>query len=270
MFKKILIQISIILSFISVVMCKNNVEGQKVKISTTEGDIYVVLYDNTPIYKKDFIEKITEGRYNGISFHRVIEDFMIQAGEKPGGKKTKSKEEEVQLPAEIVFPQYFHKAGALAAARWGDDVNPEKKSDLLQFYIVTGRRFSDNELVMLDKERFERFKQQLFKEAQVEMRDSIKALYREGNKQAMMQLKADMIERVSKEAEERKQETMYTDAHREAYKTIGGAPHLDGEYTVFGEVYNGMEVVKKINKAEVNAGDRPIKDIIVTSVELID
>lgn len=257
------------LLLISFIMCKNNPEGQKIKISTTEGDICLVLYDETRIHKENFIQKVKEGSYKGAPFHRIIQDFMIQAGEKPGNKKTKEQEIQEQLPSEILFPQYFHKSGTLAAARWGDDVNPEKKSDPVQFYIVTGHTFTKNELAALEKERLERFKQQLYRLFQSEAKDSLKTLYKEGNKQGIAQLRADLMDRANKESEERKHEVLYTEAQKETYYTLGGAPHLDGEYTVFGEVYEGMDIVKKINNAETHINDKPVKDIIIKDITLI-
>lgn len=252
--------------FLLMISCNNAPKGDKVKITTTEGDIYIVLYDETPLHHQNFINNIKSGTYKNAPFHRIIKDFMIQAGEIKGRQEFA---EDELLPAEIVFPKYFHKRGALAAARWGDDVNPEKKSDSIQFYIVTGEKHTKESLSLLEKERYERLKQNIYRSLQKDMNDSIKVLYKEGKKDEIIKLRANTLDRADKEAKDRKSEIAYTEEQKNIYMEQGGTPHLDTEYTVFGEVYLGMDIVDKINNTETNSADKPIKEIKILNIELV-
>ena len=195
----------------------------KLKIETSAGDIIVKLYNETPKHRDNFIKLAEEGTYEGTLFHRVIKDFMIQAGDPesknaPKGKMLGAGDVGYTVPAEFVYPKYFHKKGALSAARQGDNVNPKKESSGCQFYIVTGKFFTEMELDKMNKEKGIEF----------------------------------------------------TPEQKEAYKLEGGTPHLDGNYTVFGEVIQGMKVVDKIQFVETNAEDRPTKNIKIKSMKLIE
>jgi len=186
---------------------------KKVLISTDLGDIKVKLYDETPIHRDNFLKLAKEGYLNGTLFHRVIKNFMIQGGD-PDSKTAKPGQilgnggPGYDLPAEFVA-KYFHKKGALAAARENDMVNPEKKSSGSQFYIVQGQVFNDATL------------------------NSIENSYKK----------------------------KFTKEQREFYKKTGGSPHLDGDYTVFGEVYEGLDVLDKIAGVAVDKNNRPLEDI---------
>ena len=195
----------------------------KLKIETSAGDIIVKLYNETPKHRDNFIKLAEEGTYEGTLFHRVIKDFMIQAGDPeskyaPKGKMLGAGDVGYTVPAEFVYPKYFHKKGALSAARQGDNVNPKKESSGCQFYIVTGKFFTEMELDKMTKEKGIEF----------------------------------------------------TPEQKEAYMLEGGTPHLDGNYTVFGEVIQGMKVVDKIQFVETNAEDRPTKNIKIKSMKLIE
>ncbi len=233
-------------------------KDQIVTIQTSYGDIKVKLFDETPLHKDNFLKKANEGYFDELTFHRVIKDFMIQGG---GAKSPKNERETVD--AEIKFPEMIHKRGTLAAARWGDDVNPEKASDAGQFYIVTGKTFSDEKLSEFEKQRFERLRQATYNKIQSESMDVLKALYKEGNKTAMNELRESWRTQADKIANEAKPKTLYSTEQREIYKTIGGTPHLDGEYTIFGEVLEGMDVVDKIQNVETNEYDKPLKPIVL-------
>lgn len=239
-------------------MCNCKSKDQIVTIQTNYGDIKVKLFDETPQHKENFLKKANEGYFDNRIFHRVIKDFMIQGG----GSDNQSDGDET-IAAEFRFPELIHKRGVLAAARFGDDVNPEKASDAGQFYIVTGKTFTDEKLSEFEKKRFERLKQTIRNKIQSENMDTLKALYKEGNRTAMGELRESWRIQAEKIAKESKDKTLYSTEQREIYKTLGGTPHLDGEYTVFGEVVEGMDIVDKIQNVETNKFDKPLKPIVM-------
>lgn len=265
----------ILILFISTMCSKKHEEGAVVLIQTNYGDIKVLLYDETPIHKDNFLKKAEEGFYRDLLFHRVIKDFMVQAGELKAKSEADSTDVDNKslgdtIPAEIKFPRYYHKRGAFAAARWGDAENPTKASDALQFYIVTGRLEFNSQLTELEKQRFERLKQQIYLNIQSANMDTIKALYKEGKRSAITELRTVWREQAEKEAEERKAETLYTSEQRELYGNEGGTPFLDGEYTVFGEVLDGMDVVDQIEKVKTNAKDKPLQDVVIKDIIILE
>lgn len=206
-------------------MMPSSVFGKPVKypvieIITTEGTLYVWLYDDTPLHKENFIKLSKEGFYDKTRFHRVIKDFMIQGGD-PTTKQDSLRDKWGQggpgytLNAEISQTR-FHKKGVLAAARLGDQVNPERASSGSQFYIVEGTTFNDQSLDLIEKQIGTAIRNPEFK---------------------------------------------FTQEMRSAYKETGGAPHLDMQYTVFGEVIYGMDVVDKISVVKTGAKDKPLVNI---------
>ena len=247
-----------------------------VVIQTNYGNIKVKLYNETPIHRDNFLKKAEEGFYKDLTFHRVIKDFMIQGGD----LKTKTETDSITndsladdkmgdtISAEIKFPLFYHKKGALAAARWGNDMNPTKASDASQFYIVTGERTFDDKLNEIEKQRFERLKQSIYQRIQSANMDTVKALYKEGKRSAITELREEWQQQAEKEANERKPETLYTKEQREYYNKLGGTPFLDGEYTVFGEVLEGMDVVDKIQNVRTNEKDAPLSKVIMNVVVL--
>ncbi len=202
---------------------------QRVSFETTAGTFVVALFDDTPIHRDNFLRLVRSGFYDGLLFHRVIEDFMVQAGDPESrdarpGKRLGEKSEGEELPAEIRYPTHLHVRGALAAARQPDAVNPEWRSSGSQFYVVWGRRFSQREL-------------------------------------------APILQHTSQflpEDEELPAEV------RTAYETQGGAPHLDGQYTVFGEVVEGLKVIRDIQKVPTDRNDRPVDDIRIIKATVVD
>ncbi len=235
-----------------------------VVINTSLGEVEIKLYDETPLHRDNFLKLVETDFYDDQIFHRVIKDFMIQGGDPLSVVHTKDayfENLEYTVPAEIVFPKYFHKRGALAAARLGDNINPDKASSPTQFYIVTGTTFSDSNLNLMEKHRFERLKKNIFDELNHKNKDKIKELYRSGEKEQLAELRNSMIVEAENAAESRKSEVLFTEEQRNIYNTEGGSPHLDGDYTVFGEVVRGLEVIDRIQQIRTNEADKPIDNI---------
>ena len=194
-----------------------------VLIDTDMGKIKVKLFNDTPQHRDNFIKNVKEHRYDGLLFHRVIKQFMVQGGDinskdAPIEQHLGDGDPGYTIPAEIVYPKYFHKRGMLCAARTSADENPERASSGTQFYIVTGKFYTEMELDKMEK------------------------------------------------AENR----TFTPEERQAYMLEGGAPHLDNKYTVFGEVIKGMKVVDKIQFVETNEDDRPLKNIKIKTMKVVD
>ena len=220
---------------VAIVSCAEQTpQPRRVEMRTTAGDIVLELSDLTPIHRDNFMQLVEERYFDSLLFHRVIENFMIQGGDPRtrdiSGKEFFADGEETgnpryweDIPAEINFPALYHKRGALAAAREGDNVNPERRSSRTQFYIVWGRTFSDEQL---DAQQQRITRSTLGK---VTLPDSI----------------------------------------REVYKIVGGTPHLDGQYTVFGHVVSGLDIVDKIQRSATDSLDRPVEDVRILSVREI-
>lgn len=243
-----------------------------VLMRTSLGDITIRLYDDTPKHTANFLKLAKEGYYDGTLFHRVIRDFMIQGGDpdsrnaKPG-QPLGMGDPSYTVPAEFVYPKYFHKRGALAAARQGDNVNPEKASSGSQFYIVTGKVYTPGQLDQMEVRLRHQQMQQIFDSLARENRDSIMALRRNRDQAGLQQLQDSLVKQT--EAIAAKNPASFTPEQREAYTTVGGTPHLDGSYTVFGEVIKGMDVVDSIQKVATDGSDRPKEDVKVLEVKVL-
>ena len=265
----------------SAVACKSgqkkdgNMEKETVlKIETSMGDIKVKLYNETPKHRDNFIKLAKDGTYNGTLFHRVIKDFMVQAGDPesknaPKGKMLGSGDVGYTVPAEFVYPKYFHKKGALSAARQGDEVNPKKESSGCQFYIVTGKVFNDSTLLNMEQQKNQNKVTEAFNAlAQKHMKEIYKT--RKANDQDGLYALQDTLF-IQAEAEAAKQPDFhFTPEQIKAYTTVGGTPHLDGEYTVFGEVVEGMDIVDKIQQVKTDRSDRPEEDVKIINVSVIE
>lgn len=193
----------------------------QVKILTTKGEIVVSLYDETPLHRDNFVKLVNEGFYDNLLFHRVINNFMIQAGDPdskgaPANKQLGGGGPGYTIDAEIKT-KFYHKKGALAAARTGDQINPQRKSSGSQFYIVQGNKFTVEQLDMMARQTG----------------------------------------------------VQYTEEQKKTYSTIGGTPHLDNQYTVFGEVIEGLKIVDDIATVKTAAGDRPIEDVKILKMSII-
>ena len=265
----------------SAVACKSgqkkdgNMEKETVlKIETSMGDIKVKLYNETPKHRDNFIKLAKDGTYNGTLFHRVIKDFMVQAGDPesktaPKGKMLGSGDVGYTVPAEFVYPKYFHKKGALSAARQGDEVNPKKESSGCQFYIVTGKVFNESTLLNMEQQKNQNKVTEAFNAlAQKHMKEIYKM--RKANDQDGLYALQDTLF-IQAEAEAAKQPDFhFTPEQIKAYTTVGGTPHLDGEYTVFGEVVEGMDIVDKIQQVKTDRSDRPEEDVKIINVSVIE
>ena len=239
-----------------------------VKISTPKGDIRVRLYDETPQHRDNFVKLVNEGFYNGTLFHRVIKDFMIQGGDPdsigaPAGKMLGTGGPGYNVPAEIVYPQLFHKRGALCAARQSDEVNPERESSGSQFYLVYGKVYTPQELKQMEKQMSMQQEQSIFNKLVQKNRSQILELRKARNQAGLQELQDQLIAETKKQMKELPA-PKFTPEQQEAYTTIGGTPFLDNQYTVFGEVESGMEVVAEIQQCATLSADRPKEDISMT------
>ena len=225
------------------------------------GDLVVRLYDETPIHRDNFVKLVKEGYYDGTLFHRVIKDLMIQGGDPdskgaPSGKMLGVGGPDYTLEAEIK-DGLFHKRGALAAARQGDEVNPERRSSGSQFYIVWGQVYNEGQLHQFSKQLKMQKIQSAFNKLAREHHDEILQMRRERNRAGLQELQ----DKLAAEADAQVTGGGLTEEQRMVYSTIGGTPHLDGQYTVFGEVEEGLDVVEMIQGTTTGRGDRPIDDI---------
>lgn len=239
-----------------------------VTINTTEGKIVVQLYDDTPLHRDNFIKLAKEGFFNGTLFHRVIKDFMIQGGDPeskdaPAGKMLGTGGPGYTIPAEILYPKHYHKRGALSAARQGDEVNPMRESSGSQFYIVWGKTYNDSELKQMERQMAMQQEQGVFNALVQQHRAEIMEMRRNRDRAALQALQDKLIEETKAKCKELGAPA-FTEEQKTAYSTIGGTPFLDNQYTVFGEVIEGLDVVEKIQNTETLRGDRPKQDISMT------
>ena len=200
----------------------------QVMLETTQGNIRLVLYNETPKHRDNFVQLVRRGYYDGVLFHRVIPNFMIQAGDSasrqaPEGVKLGESEEPYTVPAEICYPTRFHRCGALAAAREDDSVNPQRASSAWQFYLVYGRIYDE---AGLDKAQ----------------------AWLDENTHGAVKL---------------------TPAQRAVYTSEGGVPYLDGQYTVFGEITEGLAVVDRIQWVGRDEHNLPFDDVRILRATVV-
>jgi cyclophilin family peptidyl-prolyl cis-trans isomerase len=270
MHKKIILPIFILLS--ATQFSFSQAKDKVVQISTEYGDMKIKLYNETPKHRDNFIKLAESGFYDGTLFHRVINSFMIQGGD-PDSKTAKEGQmlgnggPGYTVPAEI-SPKLIHKKGVLAAARMGDDVNPARASSGSQFYIVQGSKYTENDIKMFEQRKqtiaFQETQNAFLSRAEnKQYMDKIKECQQNNDGAGITKLLEEIKPLVEAEAA-KKQKISYTQEQITAYSTLGGTPHLDGAYTVFGEIIEGLDVVDKIAAAQTNQQDRPLKDIKMT------
>lgn len=245
----------------------------KVKIETTAGDITVLLYDDTPLHRDNFVKLVGEGYYDGLLFHRAVKEFVAQGGDPfsrtaAPGQRLGDGSPGYMIDAEINYPTHFHKRGALAAAREGDETNPEKRSSGSQFYIVTGKVYSEAQLKGIERKANREREIQLKNQLNEQYRDTIMSLRRARDFSALTAIQDEITEKV--DAEMKANPFRLPEQVREAYATVGGIPHLDGEYTVFGEVIDGIDVVDRITQMPTDSFQRPLEDVRITKMTIIE
>ena len=245
----------------------------EVIMTTSKGELILKLYNQTPIHRDNFVKLINNQFYNGISFHRVIKNFMAQAGD-PNSRDPEytgslgNNSEGETLPAEI-YPFLFHKKGALAAARMGDQVNPEKRSSGSQFYIVQGKKYNRNQLTQMEA----RINQQLegnlvgifLKDSSNrEYMNRVKVCQQNGWMDSLNLVVGEIKNMVFKDVDK----FTFSEEQLKAYETVGGTPFLDNGYTVFGEVVSGIDIIDSICTSPTLPGDKPQEPIIILSVKI--
>ena len=264
---KKLITLSLLILLTISFSCKTSVKlGKKdriVQIDTKYGAVKIKLYDETPGHRDNFIKLADKGFFDGTLFHRVIDGFMIQGGD-PDSKEAKPGDmlgeggPGYDIPAEINV-NLFHKKGVIAAAREGDRVNPKRMSSGSQFYIAQGKVYKPEELDQLVVDINKKRSNDIFKNQRILYKDELVKLQKDGEFEKFNTTMEEMKSKV--DSIMNTQTLVLTDAMREAYSTVGGIPHLDQAYTVFGEVIEGMDIIDKIAAEKTDRNNRPIEDV---------
>lgn len=240
----------------------DSIKNVKIKFQTTQGDFTVRLYDDTPLHRDNMVKLVKEHFYDGLLFHRVIKDFMVQGGDPDSkdavpGQMLGSGDPGYTIPAEI-RPNHFHTRYALAAARTGDEVNPERRSSGSQFYVVTGNTVDSTQLAAMAEQR-------AFNDLVQQNSDKIRQMQYSGDRDGLMALQQEF------EAKAKQQAAGAIPADvAKAYATVGGAPFLDGQYTVYGEVVDGFATIDAIEGVRTGAADRPVEDVRIISASVVE
>lgn len=262
--------LSVIFAIIITVLlsgCGGGAQEDVVTIKTPYGDMVAVLYDQTPKHKENFLKLVDQKYFDSLLFHRVMDGFMIQGGD-PESKHAIAGAQLGQggpgytVPAEF-NPALYHEKGALAAARLSDQQNPEKASSGSQFYIVQGTVIPEAQM-KVDQQKLQRGLQQMFQTGQYQpFFDSLTALYNSGDMEAYQAAVTKAVPRVEKAIGSPISIDVPADKLK-AYTTVGGVPFLDNNYTVFGKVFKGLDVIDKIAAVQRDYADRPLEDVRMT------
>ena len=243
-------------------------ENTLISMKTTLGEIKIRFYDGTPLHRDNFIKLVNSGFYDGVSFHRVIKDFMIQGGDP--ATRTGLPNDQMDTLSKYTIPaefrkEYFHKKGALAAAREGNNVNPEMRSSGTQFYIVQGIKYTREELKTAEERINSNIKQGMFGKLLKEIADSARLSgtpLQDSEIQERASLK--MFQYLTDN-----EDFKYSEEQIDIYVSLGGTPRLDGTYTVFGEVIEGIDIVDKIAAVQTDNRDKPLGDIRIIKMKII-
>lgn len=277
--KRFSITFALIFAFASTCTAQHDENtDQVVTIKTKFGDMVAILYDETPKHKANFIKLAREHYFDSLIFHRIIAGFMIQGGD-PESRKAKPGQRlgnggpGYTIEAEI-NPLFLHEKGALSAARLSDQFNPAKASSGSQFYIVQGRKFSEGELSQGEQKIRYQLKNQYLREIlQMPKFENVRLQVMEKQRQrdaAWMNSFFEKSDTLIRQVKKDYKPFTYSAEQKARYLEVGGAPHLDGDYTVFGKVIRGLEVIDMIATQRKDAGDRPLEDIrmVVTVKEM--
>lgn len=252
------------IALVFITSCKSNAEYPVIVMETNYGTMKIKLYEETPLHSENFLKLVKKGFYDGQLFHRVIKDFMIQTGDPKSinaakGSRLGTGGPGYTIPAEF-NPNFYHKKGALAAARQGDKTNPKRESSGSQFYIVKGVTYTEEQLTTDAKELKSQFSKFINEPENAAIKENVIKLQRArkyGEIQKLLELYKPTIEsyynvNLTKD---------FPADRLKSYTTIGGTPHLDDTYTVFGEVIEGLEIIDKIASQNVDQYSRPLEDI---------
>ena len=280
--KRILLSLLILCSLAASSCTGKNGDGEtEVLLQTTEGDIRIKLFNDTPLHRDNFIKNVKEGKYDGVTFHRIIRSFMIQTGDpntRPGHEADLAAAEAdttntlgETIPAEFVYPKYFHKRGMVAAAREGDDINPKKGSDPYQFYIVTGKFQNETALAEFETARKQALVEERYAKKMAAHRDELETMRKARDRDGVSDMLEKLLDQAKMEVDDLpKTAYEFNQEQMRAYRIYGGAPWLDGSYTIFGEVVEGMKIVLEIEKVKTGAGDKPLRDIRITKASIVE
>ena len=247
---------------LTAISCASGEQETIVALETTAGTIRLKLYDDTPGHRDNFLQNVKQGLYDGVTFHRIIRNFMIQTGApftRPGEVADTTKKDPT-IPAEIVYPRHYHKRGSIGAAREGDDENPRKESNKFQFYIVTGKHYSDAGLSELEGIAYQNKVEKIYNDNTKNYTARLDAMRRQRDRDGV----SDLLDSILTEAQAEvaaNPPAPFTSEQKRIYKSRGGSPWLDGEYTVFGEVIEGMKIVEDIERVKTGSGDKPLREI---------
>lgn len=263
----------LLLSVMLLASCSKQKEGTEVLIETSMGDIRAVLFDDTPLHRDNFIRLAREGYFDEMMWHRIVPGLMIQTGDptlKPGNKPVAVDTSALHytVPQEIRFPKYIHRRGMLAAARQPDDINPRKESSSTQWYIVTGEKYTASSLADFYQTLYQEAVNAHWRKLQDAHAKRLEWLETH-DKDAYYELQ-DSILNVAEGVVANHPPRQFNEQQKRSYTTEGGCPHLDGEYTIFGQVIKGMDVVEKIVNVPTDDRERPLHEVYIKKVTILD
>ncbi len=253
--------------------CGKKAEEPLVEFTTTEGTVVVKLYKDTPQHRDNMVKLVKSGYYDGLLFHKAMKDFLVQTGD-PNSKDASHNRllgtggPGYTIPQEIHYPELFHKRGVLSAARLSDAENPAKESNGSQFYFILGKKYTPAELDSIEKEAYEKQVESIWQRVIILNKDKINAVSMQNDKRKMEALQDSLTVLAEKEIDPKKV-FHFAKAQREAYTKVGGVPFMDKEYTVFGEVVRGLDVVEKISNEAVDMNNRPQNDVRILKAKIV-